>query len=129
MANTYETSAMGSPNDSNVNSEVSQRFNAYNAGGGLGSFTGANGTRSVTFDFDETGPLHDTRWLPVGAQVIDVYSQGTSGTVVAVVGGLTVTAARMEVASTYKTVVTAANLVVTGATAGQVVVTYRKVAG
>lgn len=129
MANTYETAAFGSPNDGNVNSEVSQRYQAYNAGGGLGSFTGANGSRTVVLDFDETGPLHDERIIPLGAEVVDVYLQGTTGTAVVKVGTQTVTAARIEVASTYVTVTTAALLTCTGVTAGQVVVTYRKVAG
>lgn len=128
MANDFEVSPLGSPNDSNVTSEVSTLFGAYNAGGGLGTHRKANGDTVVVLDFDETGPLSDTHIVPVGAQVTDVYRQGTTGTAVVLVAALVVTAAIQDDDATWKTVVTAGTLTCTGVTAGQVIVTYRNFA-
>lgn len=128
MANNFEVSAFGSPNDSNVTSDVSMLTGPYNAGGIEGVHRKANGDTVVVLDFDEDGPLNSMHEVPLGAQVTDVYRQGTTGTAVVKVGAQTVTAALQDDDATWVTVTTAATLTCTAVTAGQVIVTYRNFA-
>lgn len=128
MANNFEVSAFGSPNDSNVASDVSMLTGPYNAGGIEAIHRKANGDTVAVLDFNENGPLNSTHVVPVGAQVTDVYRQGTTGTAIVKVASLVVTAALQDDDATWKTIVTAGTLTCTGVTAGQVIVTYRNFA-
>lgn len=129
----YETSKFGNgvvgTGNSNLTGNVSNHFGPRTSGGVKGAVRTAGVEREAVVSFNGTGPLHRKIVIPAGSVVTDVRGYGLTGTVsAATVGATTIAAADDSDDLTWVTIATAGELVITGPTAGKVVVKYRKLA-
>ncbi len=112
----------------NVVSNVSALYGTRSQGGVKGKTQGFNTENEIILDFDNTdSPLYDQVFVPLDAEIMDIREVDVTGTAVVKVGEQVVTACRLDDDSTWVTITTAADVAVTGVTAGKIVVKYRHI--
>lgn len=120
----WEQSHLGGPTNQTA-FDTSVQYGQSTAGGDRGHLPASGQYREITLNFDGEGPLFNQDIVPLDARVVDVNTDNTTGTAVVLVGAQDVSLARLDDDTTWVTVTTAANVTVTGVTAGTVVVNYR----
>jgi len=128
----YETSAFGSADGSNVTSDVSNHYGARQVGNQEGVYEsdGPQNTAAMNFDGDT---LDLPVYLPADSYVTAFITENATGSVTtATVGGTDISGAGGTSGGTTDPLVVgpvSGELVITGPTAGTVLVDYRHVAG
>ena len=122
---TFARSPFGDP-AVNVASDVSNHYGTRASGGAQGKFRTAGMEYESVINFDSDGPIYDTQEIPLGAVVTDIRGYNLTGAIGAAdVGAQDITLAQDDTDTTWVTIVTPANLVVTGPTGGNVIVKWR----
>lgn len=127
----YERSKFGDGGEAgtgNVVSTVHSHFGARYVGGGKGEQPRTGSVTEVVINFDEDQIPDFNPKVPAGAVVLEVLALGITGTITAATAGADDISAADGAALNYVTTALGGDLVVTGPTAGQVMVRYSKVA-
>tara|TARA_B100000929_G_C15511743_1_gene421126 strand:+ start:6872 stop:7261 length:390 start_codon:yes stop_codon:yes gene_type:complete len=127
----YETSAFGSADGSNVNSTVSNHYGPRVIGNAEGVYPAKGVETEAAMNFDGDA-LDLPVFLPEGSYVVNLVTDFATGAVVtATVGGTDITGAGGTSGGTTDPLVigpVGGELVITGPTAGSVIVYYRHIA-
>lgn len=127
----YETSAFGSADGSNVTTDVSNHYGARNVGNveGVTRTAGADNEAVMNFDGDA---LDLPIFIPAGSYVYDIAEDAATGAIsTATVGGTDISGAGGTSGGTTDPLVVGpvgGELVITGPTAGSVIVYFRHLA-
>lgn len=124
----YEISAFGKADGSNVTSDVNNHYGQRKVGGeeGIIKTEGLYNEYSVNFDGD--GPLGFTFPVLDGVEVVGVDESYSTGAVtVATIGGVDISAAS-EASPVSLTAANTGVVVLTGPTAGTVVIRFKRLA-
>ena len=123
----FEKSQFGD-GTTNTTSNVSNHYGPRSTGGESGTVGTKGAYKEAVVNFDATGPIYDVVTIPTGATVMEVdASQATGAVVKATVGAIDISAA-VGTQITYVDITLGGALVVTGPTAGTVIVRYSKLA-
>lgn len=128
----YETAKFGdggyTSGTSNVVSDVSQHYGPFTGEGEQGVNRTDGAYCEAVVDFNNTGPLHNTQVLGHNSYVVDIIPMGLTGAIAtATVGATDISGAGGTSGGTTDPLVVgpvSGELVVTGPTAGTVVILY-----